>query len=163
MRSVPPIVVLVCALAAPLPADEPAARPYAPGERLEAIELEDQHGVSHRLDGTGRQVLFSADMGAGGLIKEALASDGAARLERARTAYISDVSGMPALVRRLFALPGLRRRPYPIWLDIDGDRTARFPFEAGKVTLLVLDELELREVRHLGSVNAITAALAPAE
>jgi hypothetical protein len=152
--------VLLIALALPaLAEDESAPAPFAPGDRLPALELADQHGETHRLESSVRRVLFTSDMDGGRLVKEALRNDGGARLDGAAAAYVSDVSRMPGPIRRMFAMPAMRRRPYPIWLDTEGEATARFPVEKGKVTLLILADLELREVRHLGSAEEILAAL----
>ena len=138
-----------------------AADPHVAGETLPGMEIRDQHDRVHKIDASVRRILFTADMDAGGFVKEALAEDGAAMLERAGAVYVSNVSGMPALVRRIFAMPSLRRRPYPILLDVDGSLTARFPVQEGKATLLVLDALKLVRVEHLGSAAEIDTALAP--
>jgi hypothetical protein len=46
-------------------------------------------------------------------------------------------------------------------LDRDGASTARLPAQAGKVSLLVLDALRVKEIRYLASPQEIRAALAP--
>ena len=48
------------------------AEPYGVGDVVEPFELEDQHGVSHRVDETVALILFSRDMDGGDLLKEAL-------------------------------------------------------------------------------------------
>jgi hypothetical protein len=149
------VVVLVALAAAP-----PSAEPVAVGETLEAIELTDQHGELRRVDASQRTVVFTRDMEAGDVLKQALATDGAALLERAGAAYVADVSGMPALVLRMFALRKLRQRPYPMLLDRDGTKTARLPAQPGKVSLIVLDALRVKDVRFLASAGEVRAALA---
>jgi len=136
------------------------AEPYAVGSALEPLEFADQHDQVRTVDASRRALLFTRDMQAGDLLKRALAEDGAAQLERAGAVYVADVSGMPALVLRMFALPRLRQRPYPILLDRDGSQTARLPSQSGKVSLLVLDALRVKEIRYLESPEEIRAALA---
>jgi hypothetical protein len=133
------------------------AEPYAVGSTLEAIELADQHDQPRRVDSARRALLFTRDMDAGDVLKRALAEDGAALLDAARAAY---VSGMPALVLRLFALRKLRERPYPVLLDRDGSRTARLPAQTGKITFVALDALRITQLRYLGSVEEVRGALA---
>jgi hypothetical protein len=137
------------------------AEPYAVGARLEPIQLADQHDQPRSVDATRRALLFTRDMDAGDVLKQALASDGPALLDAAGAVYVADLSGMPALVLRLFALRKLRERPYPMLLDRDGASTARLPAQAGKVSLLVLDALRVKEIRYLASPQEIRAALAP--
>jgi hypothetical protein len=137
------------------------AEPYAVGAALEPFELADQHDQVRRVDAARRALLFTRDMQAGDVLKQALAADGAALLDAAGAVYVADVSGMPALVLRMFALRKMRARPSPMLLDRDGSQTARLPVEAGKVSLLVLDALRVKEIRYLGSPEEIRAALAP--
>lgn len=137
------------------------ADPYAPGDRLAPLELPDQHGAAHRLGEDVRRVVFTREMKAGRIAKAALEQDGQRLLERSGAVYVSDVSRMPRLVRSLFAMPGLRRRPYPILLDLEGESTARFPSREGRVTLLTLDALRVTEARFLEEAEEIREALTP--
>lgn len=139
------------------------AEPYAIGGTLEPLELADQHGQVRGVDATRRVLLFTRDMDAGEILKQALAADGPALLERAGAVYVADVSGMPALVLRMFALRKLRERPYPILLDREGEKTARLPAQTGRISFLRLDALRIVELRHLGSTDEVRAALAPPE
>ena len=137
------------------------AEPYAVGAALEPFELADQHDQVRKVDAARRALLFTRDMQAGDALKQALAADGGKLLDAAGAVCVADVSGMPALVLRLFALRKLRERPYPLLLDRDGSQTARLPAQTGKVSLLVLDALRVKEVRYLGTPDEIRAALAP--
>jgi hypothetical protein len=94
-------------------------------------------------------------------VREALASEGAAQLEKAGAVYVADVSGMPGLIRRLFAIPRMRERGYPVLLDVEGVPTARFPVEAGKASWIRLEGLRIAEIRFLASAEEVKAALAP--
>ena len=136
-----------------------AAQSVALGEVLAPIALEDQHGQPGGVDAGTRAVLLSRDMDGGALVRGALASDGAARLEHAGAVYVADVHAMPALIRRLFAIPRMRERPYRVLLDLDGGPTARLPAEAGKATWLRLDSLRVVEVRFLTSADEVSTAL----
>ncbi len=133
--------------------------PYVVGDRLDEIALEDQHGVARKIDASTRQFVFTADMDAGDNVKSALAEDGAKLLAARPTSYVADISEMPALVRRLFAMPGLRKREYSMVLDTEGEATRRIPRRAGRATLVRLDELEIVELRYLATVDEVREAL----
>jgi hypothetical protein len=148
-------LALLIPIAAPV-----RAEPYAVGATLEPLELADQHGQLRRVDATRRALLFTRDMDAGEVLKQALASEGPAQLDGAGAVYVADVSGMPALVLRIFALRKMRERPYPMLLDRDGESSARLPAQPGKVTLLVLDALRIAEIRYPGTSDEVRAALA---
>jgi hypothetical protein len=134
----------------------------AVGGMLAPIALEDQHGQLGGVDASTRAVLLTRDMDAGSFVREALAMEGAAKLERAGAVYVADVHRMPAPIRRLISLPRMRERPYRVLLDTDGGPTAALPFEDGKVTWLLLSGLRVVEVRFLASSEDVGAALAGA-
>jgi hypothetical protein len=133
---------------------------YAVGSRMQETPFEDQHGESHLLDTKMGAVLFARDMDGGEIIKQALADSGAELMAGAGAVNVADVSGMPWLIRRLFVLPKLRKRSYRMLLDLDGSKSARFPGEAGKGTLIRLDALRIVSIEHYGQSAALAAALA---
>jgi hypothetical protein len=133
--------------------------PWRTRDRLQPFELPDPHGKTGRVDERLRLVLFTADMDAGRLVQRALEDPALQDLEAHRAAYVADVSRMPAVVTRLFALPSMRRRPYRTLLDTGPGPTTRIPREDGKVTLLALDELTVRSVEFTATADAVAAAI----
>jgi hypothetical protein len=127
---------------------------------LAPIALQDQHGKPGGVDAGTRAVLLSRDMDGGSLVREALAADGAAQLERAGAVYVADVHRMPAPIRRLVSLPRMRERPYRVLLDTDGAPTAALPSAEGKATWLRLEGLRVVDVRLLTTSEEVRAALA---
>jgi hypothetical protein len=151
----PICLVAVAACLGSAQADEP----YIVGDQMTEIALEDQHGVTARVDGDTRHVLFTRDMDAGDVVKSALADNGAALLEIGDTVYVADISGMPSLVRRIFALPKMRKREYSMLLDIDGEATRRIPADSGSATLIGLDAMKITSVRYFADTDELETAL----
>jgi len=141
------------------------AEPYAVGDTLPAARFDDQHGRTHILHDQVRVIVFSRDMEAGDVIKTALRDDGATLLTNAGAVYVADVSGMPGMIRRMFALPKMRQRAYPMLLDVDGATTARFPARPGQATVLVLEKLRITNAQYhpdaVGLRGALTALAPP--
>ena len=129
------------------------------GAALAPRTLEDQHGKPHELDASVRRVVFTRDMDAGDQVKEALETTSGEELAERGIAYLADISGMPRLVARLFALPAMRRRAYAMWLDRDGKATADLPSEPGKVTVLHLQGLLVEEIAFVESAQEVRDAL----
>ncbi len=140
-----------------------AAEPLAVGDRIEPFTLEDQHGDAHSLDTDVKVLLFSRDMDGGDLLKDALAEVGPDFLTEKHAVYLSDISGMPGLVARMFAIPSMRNRAYPMWLDRDGQTTARLPDEEGKATLVFCHDLEITRIEHHPTASEIRNALGIAD
>jgi hypothetical protein len=136
-------------------ADEDTLRPLRVGEVLPEFSLEDQFGADGRVDDTVRVILFSRDMEGGDFLKTGLSAVGEGVLTDAHVVYVSDISGMPRLVARMFALPKMRKRPYPMLLDRTGEWTALLPGTPGHATFIHLDRLKIRAVEEFDSAEAV--------
>ncbi|MBW2383244.1 MAG: FAD/FMN-containing dehydrogenase [Deltaproteobacteria bacterium] len=148
------VVVALAWAVAPASADT-----FGVGDTLAPITLEDQYGELRQVDSQTRAILFSRDMDGGKFLKSGLAGRTGGDLAARRVAYVADISGMPRLVARLFALPGMRKRGYPMLLDRDGEVTARLPDEPGRATLIRLDALRIIAIDHLDDASAVAAAV----
>ena len=138
------------------------AEPYAVDSMVPRIELADQHGEARAIDDSVRVVVFSRDMKAGDVIKKAIEKAGPDLFDRNSAVYVVDLKGMPSLIRTLFAMPRLRRRPYKLLVDVDGSKTADFPSTEGKPTVLVLDKLRVTSEKYPASAEELILALEPA-
>ncbi len=137
------------------------AEPYAVGSTLPEIELPDQHGAARTIDASVKAVVFSRDMKAGEVVKAAVEQGGADLFDRNGAVYVVDVQGMPAIIRALFAMPAMRRRPYKLLVDEEGVKTADIPGGATHPTVLVLDELKVTAISHPASAEELIAAIQP--
>ena len=82
--------------------------------------------------------------------------------DRNAAVYVVDVKGMPAIIRSLFAMPAMRRRPYKLLVDDKGTKTADFPGGATFPTVLVLDKLKVTAISHPTTPEELIAAIQPA-
>ena len=136
-----------------------AAATLAPGMSMPAFTFADQHGVTASIEPTTRIVIFARDMDAADIAEEALAANGAALLADADALFVSDISGMPGMIRKFVALPAMRKRPYRMLLDREGNATADIPVEKGKVTVLRLDMLKIESIEYADSAAKLRAGL----
>ena len=135
---------------------------YAVGSVLPRIELPDQHGEVRAIDDSIRAVVFSRDMKAGDVVKAAVAKAGPDLFDRNGAVYVVDVKGMPSIIRALFAMPAMRRRPYKLLVDDEGTKTAEIPGGATYPTVLILDKLQVTSVTFPTTAEELIAALEPA-
>lgn len=135
------------------------AGPLELESQIETFTLDDQHGNQHTIDGGTRAILYAREMEGGKLVKEALSESGAELLSDADAVYVANVSGMPALIRRIFALPKMRRRGYPVLLDTEGTITRDFPGSEGRATLIQLETSKVVGIDHYDSAEAVRTAL----
>lgn len=139
------------------------AEPLGPGMQMPALTLADQHDVESTVGAETRIVVFARDMDAADIVEEALADNGAALLADADAVFVSDIHRMPGIITRLFALPSMRKRPYRMLLDREGTATADLPSQEEKVSLIRLDELEIKSVDYIDSAALLRAALLEAK
>ena len=127
------------------------------GDFMQSFALEDQFGDPQRVDENTTLVLFSRDMEGGELLSSALKNKPTGYLPERRVVYVADISRMPDLVARLFALPKMRKRVYPMLLDREGRATKRLPDQKNHGTLIKLDKLRVVNIEFLGRAGEIEA------
>ena len=143
------LLVLLLPLAA-------VAAPLVPGTQVPALVLEDQHGKTVSVGAGTKIVLFTADKAASDFANEVLGAQPAGVLERLGAVYFADISAMPALISRMFALPALRELPFQVGLGREPASLADLPRERGAVTLLRLQDgkvLALEFARDAGQLR----------
>lgn len=115
-----------------------AAAPYETGSKVEAFTSKDQHDNAFTLKpAETRFLLVSHDMETGKKANAVLTTVGPENLKRDKVVYLANIHGMPG-VGRMFALPKMRKYSHTIILGDDADLIAKFPAQAGKVTVLKL-------------------------
>lgn len=135
------------------------AAPLAIGSRLTPQTLSDQHGRTAKLDESVRVLMFSRDMKANKLAKDAFLSKPPDYLPTAGAMYVIDVSGMPSFVTNHFAIPKMQKYGYRIFLDRDGNATPELPAQKAQVTIVHLDNLVVRQIEYAETANALNAAV----
>lgn len=152
----PRLAAALLALIAPLAATAATLEAGAP---LPPLALEDQHGKAVIVGAGTRLVIFAADKAASDLINEVLAAQPDGVLTRLGAVYLADISGMPALVTRMFALPALRAMPFAVGLGRDAAQLADLPRRKGAATLLRIDAGRIAGVDYATSPERLRQAL----
>ncbi|MFP4154143.1 MAG: hypothetical protein ACOC00_04260 [Halothiobacillaceae bacterium] len=131
------------------------------GDPLPALEFEDQNDQARDFPGEARLIFFAADKAAGEMSSEALESMSADQVEAARLVYLMDISPMPSLVTRMFVMPGLRERPYPILLAREDGQTDFLPTEEKQVTVIRLDDSRrIESIEYVDDPDALQEMVA---
>ncbi|WP_052383601.1 hypothetical protein [Pseudacidovorax intermedius] len=141
-----------------LPAAGAAESELAVGSALPPLSVNDQFDRPVVVDAGTRLVLFAADKAAGDVATEALKAHPDV-LAQQRLVYVADISGMPAVITRMFALPKMRDLPFPVGLVRDAQLTAALPRKAGMLTLMVLEGGTVRGIEYLPDAAAVRSRL----
>jgi hypothetical protein len=142
------LIALIGALALSLPMSADAA-PLAAGSALPTLSLNDQHDKPAPVGASTRWLVFAAERPVSDMVSTVLAAEPAGVADHLRLVYVADISGMPALVTRMFALPKLRELPFPVALVRDAAQVAQMadiPRVTGAATVLRLDNGRVAQV-----------------
>lgn len=134
------------------------AEPLAPGSLLPALSVVDQHERQVSIDASTRFVVFAADKAASDIVTDALRPHPSIFAER-RLVYIADISAMPALVTRMFALPKMRDLPFPVGLVRNSEITSHLPRKPKEVTLIVLENQRVQTIEYLPDAASLRRSL----
>lgn len=129
-------------------------------QTLQNYTFEDQFAQPVILSVSTQWLVFSHDKSGGDWVKQALNEMEFTDLEARGGIYVADISAMPSLITRMFALPKMREYSFRMALDREGKPTADWPRIDGTVTLMRLNNLEVVQLTQANSVEQIKAFLA---
>ncbi len=129
------------------------------GQPLPYLTLDDQHGAAHSVDAGLTYLVFTRDKAGSDLATEALSGLTPEQLTEAGAVYVADISAMPAIITKMFAMPKMRKQSFLTLLDNQGVATANFPAEEGKVSLLRFDAGSYQGVEYLSDAEALRTRL----
>ena len=124
------------------------AAPYEAGQRVESFQAKDQHEQAFTLKpAETRFLLVSHDMETGKKANTALTALGKDYLPGKKAVYVANIHGMPG-VGRMFALPKMKKYSHRIILGDDAALIARFPQQAGKVTVIAVADGKVQSIKY---------------
>jgi hypothetical protein len=149
------IAVLLCLISATSMALET-------GERLVPWTLLDQHDQAYTLDDQLQVLLVARSMDAAKLVDAALQGKPKGYLEQRHAVFLADISRMPSIIGKLFAIPKMREYSYRILLDRDARIAPRYPADTASVLWLDLRQGQLQGQRRFTDAAELAQALAAA-
>jgi len=162
MRSV--LIALALFIAPPsLAQSETLSSPLQTGDAFPSLQLPDAFGNAYQLPYPGvRHVLFSADMDANDLMEQSFGELDKGDFTAAGLVYVADISGMPRLIARLFAIPSLRDYPFRVLLAREAEQLAMLPRQEGAVSVITLaGDGQVTKIEHLDDKAGLQALITP--
>jgi hypothetical protein len=124
------------------------AEPYKQGSKVEPFTAKDQHEKEFTLKPAETKfLLVSHDMETGKKANAVLNARGKEYLGSKGAVYLANIHGMPG-VGRMFAFRKMRKYSHRIVLGDNAGLIARFPEQAGKVTVLKLSKGSVSSVAY---------------
>ncbi|PIE44257.1 MAG: hypothetical protein CSA50_01365 [Gammaproteobacteria bacterium] len=110
------------------------------GQPFPKLTLKDQFENPHSITKTDKLILISFDREVSDVVNEFLATQPKIFLDRHHARYISDISAMPGIVTKLFAIPKMKDYNYLLMLATEAEFKAQFDHQQGKLTVYHLED-----------------------
>lgn len=131
-----------------------AAQATKSGETLTAFQIENQFSEPAALTADTKYIIFSSDMDAAKNLNEYL-NENISKHDLSKTLIIADISKMPTLVSKMFAIPKMKKYSYKLALDKTGETTKNWPRQKGNLVVIKLTALKIDSVETLNSKEAV--------
>jgi hypothetical protein len=125
-----------------------SAEPYAKGGKIDSFKAKDQHDVDYHFKPADmKYLLVSHDMETGKKANAVLTTLGKDYFSNHKAAYLANIHGMPG-IGRMFAIPKMKKYAHRIILGDDPELIAKFPMQAGKVTVIAISEGKVQSISY---------------
>ncbi|WP_353662263.1 hypothetical protein [Hydrogenimonas sp. SS33] len=118
------------------------------GDSFPKVALPDQFGKVRKVTSKDKMVLIAFEKKLFLAMNRELKQEKEDVLKAHSAKVIADISGMPAFIAKMFALPKMRTYPFGVLLIRDG-LGKRFDRRKGKITLYTLQHRKVRSIRFL--------------
>jgi len=120
------------------------------GDTLPTITLEDQFEKTHTISPQNKRILVAFDKDASDLLKEFLLNKEDDFLTKNQTVYVGDISGMPSLISKFFAIPKMKKYPFSILFLDDKNRNV-FSKKEDMISVYTLENGKIKNLSHIST------------
>lgn len=124
------------------------AQPFKVHDTIAPFSLANQFDVKKSVGKNLKLLLVSFEKSTGAEVNQFLSKQPAGFLTQHQAAFIANISGMPMIITKMFALPKMRGYPHQILLIYDENDT-RFMQKEGKTTLYKLNNGVIQDITFI--------------
>lgn len=122
------------------------------GKELAGFSFKNQFDKEVKLDGKVKKIIFVFTKPTGHLVREYLKKQPKNYLESRETLFIADISGMPSIIAKMFAIPDMKKSSYSILLIREKDNAKMFRNEQHKDAVMIIS-LDNKIVKNVNFVT----------
>lgn len=130
------------------------------GNRVDFRQLVSQHGAPFGNADIVQLVLYADSMAASRMAHKVLSTYDPYCLNQGKVVFVGDISGMPAFIARVAAIPLMQSYPYPVWLDYDGVATKNIPVQQKQISMIDVEDGRLVAIGYAQTEIALNTSLA---
>lgn len=121
------------------------------------LQLPDQHDVQVTTSESTKWILFASDMNGYKMTRDTLEKLKITDLAPLELHFVADISGMPSLISKMFAMPKMKKLPYQILLDREAKVTAHWPKKEEQLTLMKIEGSKVVDLKFLSTEVEVKA------
>lgn len=125
---------------------------FSVGDKIGNFSLLNQFDEKQTIDGSVKTMLVSFEKGTGADVNEFLSKQSSDFLKQHNAVFIANISGMPMVITKMFALPKMRGYKHPVLLIYD-ENDARFKAQEEKTTLYRLEDGVIKSIEFITQEN----------
>ena len=126
------------------------------GDDFPSITLDDQFEKTHTVSLESKRVLVAYDKSMSTILKKFLLEKEDDFLTKNKTVYIGDISGMPSLISRFFAIPKMKKYPFSI-LFLDDKNRNSFSKKEDFISVYTLENGKVKTLTHISTKEELAS------
>jgi NADPH-dependent ferric siderophore reductase len=126
------------------------------GDSIPTFEIEDQFEKKQTIASDTKIILVTAEKGMSEIIRDYLLAQPEGFLVSKKAVYVGDISGMPSLIARFFALPKMKKYPFSILL-VDEEQTKSFSKKEESITVYSVENGTVSNVKYIKTAEELKA------
>lgn len=124
------------------------ANSFEVNQNIGSFSLPNQFDEKQTVDSNIQTILVSFEKDTGKEVNEFLSSKDKNFLNEHHAVFIADISGMPSIITKLFALPKMRKYKHKVLLIYD-ENDKRFMNKEGKITAYKLENGVIKSISYI--------------
>lgn len=120
------------------------------GEKIPTFSINDQFEKAQIIPSNTKTIIVAGSKDASDVIKDYLLSLEGDSLAKNDAVYIADISGMPSLITKFFALPKMKKYPFKILL-LDETNNTKFLMQENKITIYEVENQLIKDVKYIST------------
>ena len=125
------------------------AQTLSVGDKYPSFMMPDQFNKYTKVYHHDEMVIMTFEKDISAQLSEYLQKRKSDYLPSKKTKYVADISGMPSIITKMFALPKMKKYNYKIQLIHDGDRGEQFPRKDEMITVFKINNYKIESIEYM--------------
>ncbi len=118
------------------------------GDATPTFDIKDQFEKKHKIAVDAKTILVAADKDTSEILRDYFLAKDAKFLSTNKAYYVADISGMPSLIAKFFALPKMKKYPFSVLL-VDEEQTKSFTKKEGNITVYTVSNGKVSDIKYI--------------